>query len=94
MITAKRIENSGGQMSFNPIHYGFRWTDDGWYEFDELDAKNRAWKARAEFVKELRKDGFTTILKSSTKQLISRGGIGSGRPHIELLVRVYCIDYR
>ena len=78
--------------TFNPIDYGFRWTSD-WYEYDGKIAENKALKARNAFAKELKTEGRRVRKHSMGRQLISRGGIGSGRPHIELVVPVYAVDH-
>ena len=48
-----------------------------------------AWVNETE--KRLRKEGWTVRLWS-LKSLVSRGGIGSGRPHIELWTTAYYIN--
>ena len=84
-------------QTFNPIDYGFRWTPAtdqdpmGWYEYDGKPAERAALKARNAEAKRLEKLGHTVKKSSLGKQLISRGGIGSGRPHIELVVPVYAL---
>lgn len=74
-------------VSFDPIDYGFRWTDD-WYEYDGKPAENAARKARNDYAKQQRALG-KTVKVSTTRSLRSMGGIGSGRPHIELVVPIY-----
>ena len=46
------------QQTFNPIDYGFEWTEDGWYRFDYEGAHKRALAARNKRVKELRARGI------------------------------------
>lgn len=85
--------------TFNPIDFGFNWTepetdnprDLGWYEFDQTQAAKDALKARNAEVKRLRKLGHRVTVSSLGKQLISRGGVGSNRPHVEFVVPVYAL---
>jgi hypothetical protein len=77
-------------VTFNPINYGFRWTED-WYEYDGKVAEDAAKKARDDYAAELKRDGYTVKKRSRRNNLISRGGIGSGHPHIELVVPVYSV---
>jgi len=81
------------QELFNPIETGFRWTET-WYEYDGKEAEKAALKARNDRAKELKAKGYKVSKFSLGKQLISRGGIGSGRPHIELVVPVYGLNYK
>lgn len=88
------------QKTFSPLDYGFRWTDADsgdlskiWYEYDGKAAERAALQARNAFAKKMKADGFKVRKSSLGKQLMSRGGIGSGRPHIELVVPVYMVDY-
>lgn len=87
------------QKTFSPLDYGFRWTDIEsndlskiWYEYDGKTAEKAALQARNEFAKKMQKEGYRVRKSSLGKQLVSRGGIGSGRPHIELVVPVYMVD--
>ena len=80
-------------VAFDPIDYGFRWTDDdscggmGWYDYD-ASAEKRARKDRDDFARRERKAGKT--VKCSTNRSIRRmGGIGSGHPDIELVVPIF-----
>lgn len=73
---------------FSPTDYGFRWTED-WYEYDGKPAEQAARRARDQEAKEMKKAGHGIKKYSLGKQLVSKGGIGSGRPHIELSVPVY-----
>lgn len=77
------------QQIFNPANFGFRFTDDGWYEFDSAAAHKAAKAARDEFAKEQKAAGRAIRKFTLPHQLISRGGIGSGKPHIELVVTCY-----
>jgi hypothetical protein len=79
------------QKSFNPVKYGFRWVGD-WYEFDSKMGSKAAQAARRELAKELKAKGYRVKLWSLRDQLVSRGGIGSGHPHIELWVNVPMLD--
>jgi hypothetical protein len=75
---------------FNPINYGFTFTAD-WYEFDSKAAHAAARKARSEEAKRLRKEGRKVKCFTNGKQLMTRGGIGSGKPQIDVWVSVYCL---
>ena len=79
------------QQSFNPIDYTFEWTDD-WYKFDYEESHKMALKARNAKARELRKQGHTVRCFTLKHQRVSRGGIGSGRPHIEQVVNVYMLN--
>lgn len=85
------------QQTFNPINYGFRWTDDGtefgWYEFDQEAAIKTARKERDALAKELKAEGRTVRKFSMGKQRITRGGIGSGHPEVDFIVPVFGVNY-
>lgn len=68
------------QGVFNPVHYGFEWTEDGWYKLDEVKAHADAKRDRDAAAAELRKQGRKVKKWTAGRQLISMGGIGSGRP--------------
>ena len=77
--------------SFCPIDYGFTWSAD-WYEFD-FKAATQAAKADRDFVAGyLKRQGYKNVKKSSDKQLITKGGIGTGHPQIEELVTVFYVS--
>lgn len=80
------------QRHFNPIDFGFIWTADGWYTFDRAAATKAARAARDAEAKERTRNGQKIKKWSSPNSLISRGGIGSGRPHIEEIVTVFGFD--
>ena len=80
------------QQTFNPIDFGFRFTADGWYEFNRREASRTARRKRDAVAKELAKAGHAVTKFSLPSQLVSRGGIGSGHPHIEEVVTVYGIN--
>jgi hypothetical protein len=89
------------QKTFSPLDYGFRWTgldskdiSGIWYEYDGKQAEKAAMQARNEFAKEMKRQGYTVRKSSLGKQLVSRGGIGSGKPHIELVIPVYVVDWQ
>lgn len=63
-------------------NYHFNWTSD-WYAWDASAAKKSAMAERAADAKQLRAEGYTVRMHSQ-KALMSKGGIGSGHPHIEL----------
>ncbi len=81
------------QKTFDAIDTHFRWTkDDGngvWYEWDFKEAAKAAKKARDKEMKDLRDQGIKVTPFSLGIQNMSRGGIGSGKPHIEFQARVY-----
>ena len=76
------------QKTFNPVNYNWKWTED-WYEWDSKAAHKAALKARNAEAKQLRAEGKVVKCFSNPNQLISRGGIGSGNPHIEVIVNCY-----
>lgn len=76
------------QRTFLPVDYFWQWTEN-WYEWDSKAAHSAAKKARNAEAKRLEGLGYTVKKWSNPKALISRGGIGSGHPHIE----VYCSAY-
>jgi len=79
------------QQSFNPVDYTFEWTKD-WYKWDYKLAHKLARKARNRVVKELRKQGYQVKVFTFSNQRITRGGIGTGKPHIDLIVNVYYLE--
>ena len=76
---------------FNPIDYGFKFTDDGWYTFDRVAATKAAKQARNAHARMLRRMGETVKTFSEPGQLITKGGIGSGHPQIEEIITIYGI---
>lgn len=80
------------QRIFNPIHFGFEFTADGWYTFDRKTAQSAALKARNDFVKQAKAQGQRVSTFSLPNQLITRGGIGSGNPQIEVVVTCYGVN--
>ena len=81
------------QKTFNPIDFGFAWTTD-WYEWDRKAAHSAAMKARNTEAKRLRDLGKLVVKFTMRDQLISRGGIGSGKPHVQEVVTIYGINVR
>ena len=81
------------EQTFNPVDFCFSWTTDGWYTWDGKAARSAAMAARAKLVKQLKAQGKTPRLSSSPGALISRGGIGSGRPHVEFVVTVFRVEW-
>lgn len=79
------------QQTFNPSNYNFNWTDN-WYEWDRKIAHKEALKARNLCVKLHKASGLTVTTFSLPNQLITRGGIGSGNPQIEMYVTVYGLN--
>ncbi len=84
----KETKMASQQYIFSPINYGFQWTN-GWYTFNREAAQKEALKARNLFAKEEKKRGRKVVNFSLPGQLITRGGIGSGHPQIEVVVNVY-----
>ena len=84
------------QKTFNPIDYGFRWTQDGtefgWYEFDQEAAIKAAKAARDQMAKAAKADGFQVTKFSLGKQRITRGGIGSSYPEVDFILPVYGVN--
>lgn len=78
------------QKVFNPVNYTFKWTED-WYEWDRDAAHKAALKARNDEAKKLKAVGRRVGKYSTRDQLISKGGIGSGKPHISLVVNCYVV---
>lgn len=80
------------QESFCPLDYGFCWTADGWYTFPYKEAHKAALAARNLMAKKLRAAGWKVTPYTHRNQLMSMGGIGSGNPHIELIVNCYGLN--
>ena len=79
------------QITYNPVDYKFQWTED-WYEWDRAAAVKMALQARNAKAKQLRQEGMTVRVFTLKDQLISRGGIGSGKPHLDFCVSVYGLN--
>lgn len=88
-----------GQHIFNPADYCFEWTDPkpsetfGWYKWDYEQAHKQAKAARDTLAKELRKTCKHVKCSSNSHSLITRGGIGTGKPQIEILQTSYYVDW-
>ena len=80
------------QYSFNPIKYTFKWTDDNWYEWDYKSAHRQALNARNKKAKALENQGYKVSRWYSPCQRVKQGGLGTGKPEIELIVNVYHVD--
>lgn len=84
------------QESYNPVDYWFTWPENGpdadWYEWDYRAGHAEAKRVRNERAKELRAAGYRVKCCTEPNQLISRGGIGTGKPHIELIVTCYMLN--
>lgn len=76
------------RLTWNPLDYGFRWTAD-WYEFDDKAAEAAAKNARDLEAKRLKAQGKKVKKFREGNNLMSKGGIGSNHPHIEVIVTVY-----
>lgn len=79
------------QRSYNPVDYTFEWADD-WYKWDYKEAHKQARKARNEAAKDLRSQGHMVRVFTLKDQRVTKGGIGSGRSHIDLIVNVYYLE--
>jgi len=80
------------QETYSPSDFTFCWTEDDWYEFNRLKGRKLALAARRERAKELKARGWDVQLWALSPQLRSFGGIGSGRPHIELVEPCYMLN--
>lgn len=81
--------NGRMELKWNPIDFNFRWTIDGWYEFDRRAAHRAALAARNVEARRLRAAGRVVKTWTVSGNLITKGGIGSGFPHIEEVVSIY-----
>lgn len=79
------------QKTFDGIEFGFKWVGD-WYEYDS-NAEKVALKARNDMAKELAAQGHKVSKFSLGTQLRTMGGIGSGKPQIEILTKCYGLNY-
>ena len=77
-------------QTFNPIDFGFEWTNDGWYKWDSKEAHKQAMNARNQAAKEAQAKGNQIRRYVCSGQLITKGGIGTGHPEIQNVVTVYC----
>jgi len=83
-----------GQKVFCGDDFGFRWTEDGkWYEYDGPPAEKAARQARDKFAKELKARGEKPHRGTLGTQLVSKGGIGSGKSHIEFYTKCYYVNW-
>ena len=83
------------QLTFSPASYCFEWTNDHhgiWYTWDRALAHKQALAARNKKAKELQKEGKQVSKFSLPSQLITKGGIGTSLPQIELLCNVYGLN--
>ena len=80
------------QQTFNPADYHFEWTADGWYTWDRDAAHKNAMGARNVEAQRLKSLGHKVKKTSMPGNLITRGGIGSGRPEISMFVTVYMVE--
>ena len=85
--------------SFNPADYCFRWTpppegqDFGWYEWNEHLAHKEA-KRERDAMERLHVDAGRKVRKGTIRnQLITRGGIGTGRFNVEATAKIYTLAY-
>jgi hypothetical protein len=81
------------QKTFNPADYEWKWTED-WYEWASKPAHTFARRDRDAEAKRLKAEGCEVTKFTLRDQLISRGGIGSGHPHIEVWVTIYGLNAR
>ncbi len=80
------------QRIFDPISFGFIWTDDGWYSWDSKAAHKAARQARDKAAREFKAEGKSVKKFSLPGQLVRRGGIGSGKPDVEFVVTAYGVN--
>ncbi len=79
------------QKTFNPVDYTFSWTDD-WYYFNDGEGHYQALHARNREAQKYKKLGWDVHKFTLRNQVITRGGIGTGHPQIELVCNVYGFD--
>jgi hypothetical protein len=80
------------QEIYSPTKHTFVWTED-WYTWDHVQAHRLALKQRNARAKVLRANGYRVKCFSLPGQMITKGGIGSGRPEISLVATVYGINF-
>ena len=81
------------QQMFNPVVFGgFEWTAD-WYVWNAVSGHLEARRARDDAARRLRRVGHRVRSFRLANQVISRGGAGSGRPHVDFVVTVYGLSY-
>ena len=81
------------QQMFNPVDFGgFEWTSD-WYHWDAAAGHREAKRARDDAARRLRREGRRVRSFRLANQVISRGGAGSGHPHVDFVVVVYGLSY-
>ena len=83
---------STSQKTFCPANFTFQWTDDNWYTWDSILATKMARQARDAAAKQALAEGRSVKKFSLPHQLITRGGIGSGRPQIEVVATVFGLN--
>lgn len=82
------------QENFDGIKEHFKWTEDGWYTWDEKAARKTALANRKARIKELRAQGKTVTPFNLGTQLRTLGGIGTDKPQIEILTGGFWINIR
>ncbi|TXH13870.1 MAG: hypothetical protein E6R03_10485 [Hyphomicrobiaceae bacterium] len=87
------------QESYNPADTDyFRWTADElspgaeWYTFDSVSAHAQAKHIRDCRARSLRALSHKVRVWTLRNQRITRGGIGTGKPEIDLVVSVYMLE--
>jgi len=78
------------QQTFNPVDFTWTWTAT-WYNWNRAQAHKQALAARNAEAKKQREQGKRVRCQTLKGQRITRGGIGSGHPHIEQVVNVYML---
>ena len=78
------------QQVFNPANFHFQWTE-SWYEWDRKAAHKAALAARNKEARRLRKQGRRVVCETLRGQTITRGGIGTGHPQIDMVVSGYML---
>jgi hypothetical protein len=82
-----------GDQSFLPTDYDFEWIEGGnWYKWDYKRGHLLAKQARDARAKELTRAGYKVKKSTSRNNLISKGGAGSGRAHLEFVVTAYILE--
>lgn len=80
------------QRTFNPADYNFEWISWNDYRWNRKAAHKAALRARNDEVRRLRREGYTVTTFSLRDQIVSKGGIGSTRAHVEFCVNCYGLN--
>lgn len=77
------------QKYYNPADFEFEWTKNNYYSWDRKAAHKAALRARNDEMRRLQHEGYDVTAFILRDQIVSKGGIGTGRPHIKLSVTCY-----